>query len=264
MDAARHQGQSAGGPPPEGTVPVPPSDATASSRTNREWRAAAGYSSDSHRPHRGARSGQPRPRRPARSAAPLSRRGRRLRTLPDVAGPPVRAGRRQRAAAGRRAAAAGADIESLIADVTPEPWRDAVRRGDPAEWLIEFAEVGRVRCATFRDHRGPGANFHFTFSARLRPMICRLEPGDASARDRAGRPGGRGWRGGQRQVRHRRGLRRPHQPQRADYVITLEPQVRVLHEQPRGAGQPARGGHRCRARSRAWRGPRFANSPTCS
>ena len=51
----------------------------------------------------------------------------------------------------------------MIADVTPEPWRDAVHRGDPAEWLIELSDVGRVRCSTFKDHRGPGANFHFAF-----------------------------------------------------------------------------------------------------
>jgi len=57
-----------------------------------------------------------------------------------------------------------ADVEALIADLTPEPWREAVRRGDPAEWLIDLADIGRVRCSSFRDHRGPGAVFRFSAS----------------------------------------------------------------------------------------------------
>jgi twitching motility protein PilT len=121
------------------------------------------------------------------------------------------------------------DIETLISDVTPEPWRDAVRRGDPAEWLIELADVGRVRCSTFRDQRGPGANFHFAF---LRAATADELQLSADTRLLATEPDGliliAGGAGSDMSaivaafvdiLNH----------QRADYVITLEPQVRVLH-----------------------------------
>jgi twitching motility protein PilT len=123
-----------------------------------------------------------------------------------------------------------ADVESLLADLTPEPWRDAVRRGDPAEWLMEFAEVGRVRCATFRDHRGPGAIFHFTATQVVTADQLGLDP---AARLLATEPDGlvvvAGPAGSDKSAivaafvdiinRHR-----------GDYVITLEPQVRLIHE----------------------------------
>ncbi len=123
-----------------------------------------------------------------------------------------------------------ADVESLLADLTPEPWRDAVRRGDPAEWLMEFAEVGRVRCATFRDHRGPGAIFHFTATQLVTADQLGL---DSAARLLATEPDGlvvvAGPSGSDKSaivaafvdiINRNRG----------DYVITLEPQVRVIHE----------------------------------
>ena len=143
-----------------------------------------------------------------------------------------------------------ADVESLLADLTPEPWRDAVRRGDPAEWLMEFAEVGRVRCATFRDHRGPGAIFHFTATHAATADQLGL---DAAARLLATEPDGlvvvAGPAGSDKSAivaafvdiinRHR-----------GDYVITLEPQVRRHPRTPPGADQSARDGHGCRSRPR--------------
>ena len=123
-----------------------------------------------------------------------------------------------------------ADVETMLADVTPEPWRDAVRRGDPAEWLMEFADVGRVRCATFRDHRGPGAIFHFSSTHAATADQLGL---DATARLLATEPDGlvvvAGPAGSDKSaivaafvdIINRN---------RADYVITLEPQVRVSHE----------------------------------
>ena len=123
-----------------------------------------------------------------------------------------------------------ADVESLLADLTPDPWRDAVRRGDPAEWLMEFADVGRVRCATFRDHRGPGAIFHFTATHVTTADQLGLDP---AARLLATEPDGlvvvAGPGGSDKSAivaafvdvinRHR-----------SDYVITLEPQVRAIHD----------------------------------
>ena len=54
---------------------------------------------------------------------------------------------------------AASDVESLLLDLAPERSRQALRSGEPTEWLSEVPEVGRVRCMSFRDHRGPGGIF---------------------------------------------------------------------------------------------------------
>ncbi len=50
-------------------------------------------------------------------------------------------------------------VESLLIDLAPESERDALRRGDSAEWILDVADVGRFRCHGFRDERGPGGTF---------------------------------------------------------------------------------------------------------
>jgi twitching motility protein PilT len=51
------------------------------------------------------------------------------------------------------------DVESLLLDLAPERSRQALRSGEATEWLCDVPEVGRVRCMSFRDHRGPGGIF---------------------------------------------------------------------------------------------------------
>ena len=51
-----------------------------------------------------------------------------------------------------------ADVERLVMELAPPRRRDALQNG-PVEWLCDVPEVGRVRCLTFRDHRGPGVLF---------------------------------------------------------------------------------------------------------
>ena len=48
------------------------------------------------------------------------------------------------------------DIESVLADAMPDRG-DALRSGASSEWMWDLSDVGRVRCTSFRDHRGPGA-----------------------------------------------------------------------------------------------------------
>ena len=48
------------------------------------------------------------------------------------------------------------DVEALMLALAPEPTRDAVKSGETPEWFRDVAEIGRVRCLSFRDHRGPG------------------------------------------------------------------------------------------------------------
>jgi twitching motility protein PilT len=50
------------------------------------------------------------------------------------------------------------DVERLVQELAPPRRRDALQNG-PVEWLCDVPEIGRVRCLTFRDHRGPGVLF---------------------------------------------------------------------------------------------------------
>jgi twitching motility protein PilT len=48
------------------------------------------------------------------------------------------------------------DIEMLLTDPSVDRG-EALRIGVPGEWVWDLSDVGRVRCTSFRDHRGPGA-----------------------------------------------------------------------------------------------------------
>jgi len=52
-----------------------------------------------------------------------------------------------------------AEVEALVLEMAPGTSRDALAGGSSAEWVYELPDVGRVRCVTFRDQRGPGAVF---------------------------------------------------------------------------------------------------------
>jgi len=49
------------------------------------------------------------------------------------------------------------DVESLLVELMPDRNRDALRTGVGTEWVCDVADVGRVSCMSFRDHRGAGA-----------------------------------------------------------------------------------------------------------
>src|SRR5262245_56021530 len=51
------------------------------------------------------------------------------------------------------------DVESLLLTLMPERNAEALRRGATSEWISDFPDLGRVRCMSFRDHRGPGGVF---------------------------------------------------------------------------------------------------------
>jgi twitching motility protein PilT len=52
-----------------------------------------------------------------------------------------------------------ADVEALIIDMIPERNREALHSQAGTEWICDVADVGRIRCVTFRDHRGAGGIF---------------------------------------------------------------------------------------------------------
>jgi twitching motility protein PilT len=51
------------------------------------------------------------------------------------------------------------DVESLLLTLMPERSHEALRTGALTEWITDIEGVGRVRCMSFRDHRGPGGVF---------------------------------------------------------------------------------------------------------
>lgn len=52
------------------------------------------------------------------------------------------------------------DVASLIRTLMPERSHEAIRTGAiTTEWTCDVPSVGRVRCASFNDHRGPGGVF---------------------------------------------------------------------------------------------------------
>jgi twitching motility protein PilT len=59
------------------------------------------------------------------------------------------------------------DVESLMLDLAPERSREALRSGEGTEWLSDVPDVGRVRCMSFRDHRGPGGIFRLISSRAI-------------------------------------------------------------------------------------------------
>jgi twitching motility protein PilT len=51
------------------------------------------------------------------------------------------------------------EVESHILDIMPERNREVLRSGVGTEWICDVADVGRIRCMSFRDHRGAGGIF---------------------------------------------------------------------------------------------------------
>ena len=51
------------------------------------------------------------------------------------------------------------DVESLLMTMMPERSYETLRSGQATEWITDLEGVGRVRCLSFRDHRGPGGVF---------------------------------------------------------------------------------------------------------
>ncbi len=67
------------------------------------------------------------------------------------------------------------DVERLVLELLPPRRRDAVQNG-PVEWLCDIPGIGRVRCLTFRDHRGPGVLFRMFPSRAISADQLALTP----------------------------------------------------------------------------------------
>ena len=123
------------------------------------------------------------------------------------------------------------DVESLLLTLMPERSHEALRTGAATEWFCDIDIVGRVRCLSFRDHRGPGGVF-------------RLMPTRSVSVDQLGLP-----RSVQALAIEPEGLVLVAGPRssgkrtllsafvdqinktRRDHVITIEREVNIVHEQ---------------------------------
>lgn len=125
---------------------------------------------------------------------------------------------------------ASSEVEAAVLGILPEGSSDTVRRGEAMEWLCDLPDVGRLRCTTFRDHRGPGIV--------LRILSARAASAEQLGLSReiqelANEPEGlvliAGPRGSGKSTLVAAMVDLVNR-QRADYVITLERQVRIVHE----------------------------------
>ena len=129
------------------------------------------------------------------------------------------------------AAVNAALLERITAELAPRGRDGAGSAG--SEWIIDVAEIGRVRCLSFRDHRGPG-------------LIFRMVPSRAIAADQLGLPaevqalcseaeglvlvaGGRGSGKSTLLTSFVDLINRT----RSDHVIAIESQIEFVHENNR-------------------------------
>ena len=122
-------------------------------------------------------------------------------------------------------------IERLTAEIAPRGTDTA--SPDASDWMLDVADIGRVRCMSFRDHRGPG-------------LILRLVPARAVSADHLGLPaevqslcseadglvlvaGGRGSGKSTLLTSFVDLINRT----RSDHVITTEAQIEFVHENKR-------------------------------
>ena len=128
------------------------------------------------------------------------------------------------------AAMSRADVEAAVMEIVPEAEQDAAGRGEPTEWITDFADLGRVRCITFTDHRGPGVVFRMieTRAATAEQLGLSREVQALATEPQglvlvAGLPGN----GKSTLVSALVDLVNR---QRAEYVVTLERQIRLVHD----------------------------------
>ena len=103
--------------------------------------------------------------------------------------------------------------------------------GEGTEWMSEVPEVGRIRCQSFRDHRGPGGIFRM-ISARptsAEQLGLSREIQALAAEPEGLDPGGRA-RARAASPRSSSAFVDLINRTRNDYVITIESQIKFAHE----------------------------------
>jgi twitching motility protein PilT len=122
------------------------------------------------------------------------------------------------------------DVESLLLTLMPDRNHEALRSGVATEWISDVDGVGRVRCLSFRDHRGPGGVFRMMPVRAVSSEQLGL-PGEVQAL--ALESGGLVLVAGSRLSGKRTmisALVDLINRTRRDHVITIESEINVVHE----------------------------------
>jgi twitching motility protein PilT len=123
-----------------------------------------------------------------------------------------------------------ADVEGAILEIAPESAHQAIGKGEPTEWIAEFAEVGRIRCTTFNDHRGPGVLLRMIATrAATAEQLGLTREVQALATEPQGLVLVAGPRASGKSTLIS-ALVDVVNRQRAEFVITLERQLRLVHD----------------------------------
>ena len=123
-----------------------------------------------------------------------------------------------------------AEVEAAVMEIVPEEAQEAVGRGEATEWIAELPELGRIRCTSFQDHRGPGVVFRMiaTRAATAEQLGFSREV-QALATEPEGLVLVAGPRGSGKSTMMSALVDLVNR-QRAEYVITLERQIRLVHD----------------------------------
>lgn len=121
------------------------------------------------------------------------------------------------------------DVEGAILEIAPDGSAPAGDHG-PAEWIVEFEDIGRIRCTTFVDHRGPGLLLRMiaTRAATAEQLGLSREV-QALATEAQGLVLVGGPRGSGKSTLLSALVDLVNR-QRAEFVITIERQIRLVHE----------------------------------
>ncbi len=122
------------------------------------------------------------------------------------------------------------DVEAAIVEIAPESGREPIGKGEIAEWLKEYPELGRIRCTTFSDHRGPGLLLRMiaTRAANADSLGLSQEV-QALATESQGLVLVAGPRASGKSTLMSALVDLVNR-QRAEFVITLERQIRLVHD----------------------------------
>lgn len=118
------------------------------------------------------------------------------------------------------------DVEAAVIALMP----DGSRESEAAEWIRDLPEVGRVRITSFRDYRGPGALFRMiSTKATSAEQLGLAREIQALASEPEGLVVVTGPRGSGKSTLLASFVDLLNR-QRNDYVVTLEGQIRLVHE----------------------------------
>jgi twitching motility protein PilT len=126
-----------------------------------------------------------------------------------------------------------ADVSGMLMEFAPEPTREALISGEVTEWLCDVAGLGRIRCTSFRDHRGPGGIFRMLPARALSAEQLGLSPAiQALSRESEGLVLVTGPRASGKSTLVSAFVDLVNRT-RADHVITLENQIVFVHQSRR-------------------------------